>query len=296
MGFGLMVLAAALDPAPSGDIAAITVLGERQNEDEIRAEASDYLRKTEISVGDTQVARWQAKVCAKVFGLPDPKASARVLSRFRTIAEAAGAPLAHSTCQTNVAIIFTDNAAALIKRMASNDPRRFSDMSIQRKKELLQGGQPMRWWYETRVANRDGSPVSAVLPPWTSGNSESGGPVIPSNQDSTVLQTTGSSIVGSSSVRQIVRASVIVDVELATGKSLDAVSDLAAFVSLAEVRGNTAPKDSILGLFAEDAIADRLSAWDAVFLKALYAMPLDRNARSQRGKIVSAMVNQAKSP
>jgi hypothetical protein len=44
-------------------------------------------------------------------------------------------------------------------------------------------------------------------------------------------------------------------------------------------------------MFGAEPQADALTDWDMAFLRSLYQIPLDRNARRHRGMLVRDMVN-----
>ena len=76
----------------------------------------------------------------------------------------------------------------------------------------------------------------------------------------------------------------VVDVNLATGVSLEALADYIALVMLAPMR---LPPDapgvpSVLSLFDGSTRPTGLSVWDRAFLKGLYAMQMNRSAQRQR--------------
>jgi hypothetical protein len=94
--------------------------------------------------------------------------------------------------------------------------------------------------------------------------------------------------------RVLKAATVIIDVNRATGMPLDSVAAFAALVSLAEVRpSEEAPANSILNLFASDGPRD-ITPLDISFLRALYRLPLDRTALAQRGLLVRGMLDPTK--
>jgi hypothetical protein len=79
-------------------------------------------------------------------------------------------------------------------------------------------------------------------------------------------------------------------VRAATGKSLRSVVYFASLVGLAEVRlGATAP-NSILGLFGTESNIGELTVTDQAFLKALYAMNLDRRAEQHRRVLIGGII------
>ena len=101
-----------------------------------------------------------------------------------------------------------------------------------------------------------------------------------------------------SGVRRFVRLAgagvAVVDVNLATGVSLEALADYIALVMLAPMR---LPPDapgvpSVLSLFDGSTRPTGLSVWDRAFLKGLYAMQMNRSAQRQRQQLISAMARE----
>ena len=91
--------------------------------------------------------------------------------------------------------------------------------------------------------------------------------------------------------RALIRATVVIDLDRVEGRLLDSVAAYAAFVAFAEIRpSEPPPAGSILELFGTAAGAPGVTDWDMAFLRALYRMPLDRQARRHRGLLVREMV------
>jgi hypothetical protein len=89
---------------------------------------------------------------------------------------------------------------------------------------------------------------------------------------------------------------VVVDKGRVAGLTMGALADYTAMVGLAQVNleGDYSNTDSILNLFAGSGKApsvDHLSAWDAGFLKALYAT--DQSSTFHVTTIVEKMVSDA---
>lgn len=100
------------------------------------------------------------------------------------------------------------------------------------------------------------------------------------------------SIISTFTRRAIVSASVIIDQDQVIGRRLDAVAAYAALVALAEIRiPDFAAQGSILSLFDAPNAPARLTAQDMAFLRALYRLPLDRQAALHRGLLVRDMTS-----
>lgn len=273
----------------------IVVTGPRESPEEARRKASAFVRATGVAAGQQPAARWVDPICPRVFGLPKAFA-AKVEAKVRAIAADVGAPLAASSCEPNLAISFTADAGDLVRRVAARAPKRFAEVALADREFLLTGTAPVRWWYSSETRTRDGMTGASVPAPFA-GTAEGGAPAIPSNGNSSSYLHYNSSIVSTQLIRAIRRATIVIDVNRATGVPLDSVAAYAAMVGLAEVRLKAPPvESSLLGLFASDGPRE-MSERDLAFLRGLYRLPLDRLARQHRGKLVRSMVDvAAKSP
>lgn len=281
-------VAAASQPAATDPVEEILVVGSKPTPAEARRQAVEFVKATGAAAGHRPAARWTTPVCPRVFGLPTAHA-ARVEARVRGIAADVGAPLAAAPCRPNLAISFTADAGGLVQRLAARSASRFAEVAPPDEELLLRGKAPVRWWYSSAERTKDGIAGTAMPLP-AAGTVEGGVSAIPSNGNSSSYLHYRSSIVSTQMIRAIESATVVVDVQRATGVPLDAVAAYAAMVSLAEVRLNApAVPGSILGLFAKDGPRE-LRERDIAFLRGLYRLPLDRPARQHRGKLVRSML------
>ncbi len=262
---------------------SIVVEGQRQTPEEIRRAAREFVRKSGIAQGQTPAARWRNPVCAKIVGLHG-KPAELVRAKLEAEAKAAGVPLARPGCTGNLAIVFTDDGAGVARAIGRKDPRRTADVPMPTLRSIYQSEAPVRWWYAVGESSTSGVSAGTADLPWT-GNA-SGASVIPSNGNNTLLRHNGSSLVSTLVERGITQATVIVDVEAATGKALDAVAAYVAMVALAEVQPRKDPSPgSILSLFEADSSQIDLSERDRDLLHTLYRLPLDRTALNHRSRL-----------
>ena len=99
------------------------------------------------------------------------------------------------------------------------------------------------------------------------------------------------SLISTYSVRSLVSATVVIDQDEVMGRRLSAVAAYAALVALAEISpGEVNSEGSILGLFGASNPPAQLTAQDLGFLRTLYRVPLDRQARYHRGTLVAGMI------
>jgi len=277
-------------PAQAEDI---VVSGKTLNQQEAEAKAESYLKGVGMASSVRPAARWIDRVCPKVTGIGDPKVSARVEARIRTVASDAGARLARPGCRGNLIVAFTADGGDLARRIGAANPRLMGQVSPEWRSNLVESREPIRWWYSSEVRNGDGkAPTTATLP-WLSVPMDGGNNAVTANVD--VGNDGGggynlgnsSSLISTNAKRAITSATVVVDVTRAEGKDLDAIADYAALVGLAEIRFVPAPPpDTILALFQPDSRATALTVQDQAMLRSLYRLPLDRHGRYHRGWLV----------
>ena len=77
------------------------------------------------------------------------------------------------------------------------------------------------------------------------------------------------------------------------GRKLDTLAAYAALVAFAEIRNlDATPDGSILGMFAAGTPPRGLTPQDTAFLRALYRIPLDREAMRHRGQLVHEITRE----
>ena len=280
---------------PAASEAPIVVTGTRLTPAQARERAVEFVRGTGVAAGDRSVARWVDPVCIDVIGISDRHAEI-VKERLLRIARAAGVPVTGGRCQNNLAVVFTTDAGAMVREVEQRSPRRLDEVRGANRTRLLESDAPIRWWYTTQPRSAHGVRASTNSPGWTEGmpttdatgttsSPSGGGSVLPGHVPN--LYHYNSSIVSTQAVRALVSASVIVDVDTMR-MPLEAVAAYVAMVAFAEIRENDfVAQGSILGMFAETADAPRnLTDWDMAFLRVLYRLRLDRDARRHRGLLV----------
>jgi hypothetical protein len=255
--------------------------------------AAEYIRGTGVARGATPAARWLEPVCPKVLGIRED--AARAAERMiRRIAAEADAPVADEVCDSNIVVTFAPNPAALMHEIRDRSGARLAEVSPTERNELLNGNAPIRWWYTTKTMSREGTARShgagsaGQNTPATHTGSGAGSDF---GGDIPTMMHYSSSTISTFTQRALHSASVVVDENAVVGMPLSAIAAYAALVSLSEIRSSDfAPSGSILGLFGGANAPRRLSAQDRSFLRALYRIPLDREASMHRGALVRDMV------
>lgn len=287
IGLSLALLIGSTQAAPADPI---IVTGTRHAREQVRERAAEFVDRMGIGAGDRPVARWTDPVCPHVQGLEERLAN-RVEARMRAAADAAGIRVAPPGCETNIVVRFTTNAGPVMRRIAQRRRGYVEDVPVAERETLYSGTAPVRWVYATAVRSIHGLDTTTGQVLFAGGGEGGIGTALPLGVPT--VMNYSNSLVSTQMARVLTGAAIVVDANLAEGRSLDAVADYAAFVAFAEIRPNDpAPDDSILALFGERG-ATALTDWDRAFLAALYRIPLDRMGRRHRGLLVRELVAAA---
>ena len=288
-GVAAAAIAAPTDPTAPEEI---VVEGQRLTPAQARERAVAYVQHTGIIDGKESIARWVDPICPRVMGV-SPEVAEKVVASVRSIAAQVGVRTARPGCAPNIAVIFVGDGNAFMRSVSTRDPSQLAKISTQQREFLFTGGAPVRWWYFDQSRGRDGDRMNGMDPAFVTGDGSAGGPTLPSNGESSTSMNYGSSQVSTQMARVLTGATVVIDTVKASGATLDSVAAYAAMVAFAELQPRATPLDgSILGLFGNKDAPRSLSKLDQTFLKELYALPLDRRARQQRGRLVRALQNE----
>lgn len=293
----LLLVSAVLAPvayaqAP-GEARPIVVDGQPLPAEAARERANAFIQGTGVASGNTPAARWVDPVCPRVLGL-QAEGARRAEARIRAIAEQAGARVAPEPCDSNIVVTFAPDAGAVVREIDRRAPTRLAQLTPGQREELLTGSAPIRWWYSAETRTRHGNSArqiaenSSQATPATHDGSGAGNAI--GGETPTVVHY-NSSVISTLTQRALVSAGVVIDQDAVLGRRLDDIAAYAALVALAEIRSSTFTQDgSILGLFGDANPPRGLTPQDQAFLRALYAMPLDREARRHRSHLVGEMV------
>lgn len=288
----LLAAVTAVAPAPAAAEPEITVEAGRLTDAQIEAGARQFARSVLPVPSYGQYARWTQPVCPKVTGIADTYA-AMVDARIRAAATAAGVPLAAPGCKSNLAILFSEDSRASMALIARRKPKSLSKLDGTQRERLLTAALPVRWWHVAEPTDGSGAGTTPLATALMSAQAGSGGQPLatslPVGPDAIMTNGYNSSLIDTNLKLGITAAVVIVDIPLATGRSLDAVGDYVALVALSAARLPPEPPGvpSVLALF--DSGAKGLTEWDQAYLAALYRIQLNRSADRQRGQLVSGI-------
>ena len=207
---------------------------------------------------------------------------------MRSVAASAGIAIAPESCRPNIVVNFTSDGAGLAQEIHRRDPRRLGQLSAPARDAVLESSAPIRWIYSTEVRGSDGQRTNAdggagqtmaATHDGSGAGSALGGDVTMMHYENSIISTLTNRILTS--------AIVIIDTDHAMGRKLDTLAAYAALVAFAEIRNlDAAPEGSILGMFESSTPPRGLTAQDTAFLRALYRIPLDREAMRHRGQLV----------
>ncbi len=276
-----LILASAAMPASD-----VIVTGQPLSRKEAQRRAAEYVEAVGIAPAERPAARWVDPVCPGVRGIA-PVYSKIVEQRLREIAASVPIKLAKPGCRPNLIVAFSLDSAAFISKIAEQRPLRAVEQT-NGDRIPHDAGKPVRWWYRTELRAADGAPSTGLLPPIWVGNGANADAPIPTNGSMSITSSYRSGMIGTGAMRAIRQAVVVIDLKRAEGVSLKSVSDYAALVGFAELRGGKhPPPGSVLFLF--DGGSNEITLDDETMLRALYRLSLDRRARDQRGTIVREM-------
>lgn len=212
----------------------------------------------ESALHSTPLARFADRICPGVIGLQRDYAEV-VVTRLRWIAEDLGVPLhPEGACYANVIIAFTEDGRVNLRRIDRKTNVLIESLSLQERRELLEGPGPVRVLnvIEDRMRNGQRIPRRQNLAEIPVGTQEG-----------------GQSRLGGGTRRVITSSMVFFDREALDGTTLRQLADYAAMRVFAQTRdasGDEAP-DSILSLFDRNAVPpEGLTAFDRAFLTTLY--------------------------
>ncbi|HEX8063480.1 MAG TPA: hypothetical protein VF535_09700 [Allosphingosinicella sp.] len=283
-GFGLALVAAQVPPSDPDSVTVNALLPESAAHDL----AVGFVRATGVAAGETPAARWVGPICPEVLGLEDIGRRAAE-AKIRRVAAAVGAAVAPEGCRRNIVVSFTSDGAALAREVVEREPRRVANLSPRARSAVLTGSAPVRWLYTAETRGRHGgaettSGDAAQSMPATHAGSGAGSSI---GGDMPTLMHYESSVLSTLTNRVLTSAIVIIDTDEAMGRRLDTLAAYAALVALAEIRNaDAAPPGSILTLFESSVPPRDLTTQDMAFLRALYRLPLDRQAMQHRGQLV----------
>lgn len=235
---------------------------------------------TDEGYATKSLARWSKPICPLVAGIPAAQGEF-ILRGISQAALAAGAPLGPTKCKANFHVVVTSEPDELLVLWRKRAPRLFGGASRTAVRHVMGTPRPIRIWYNAQEVCAGGG--------WTATQDASGifGQML-TGGDCTIKDTR----LEFNALRPISSVIVLVDFDDVKAMKLGALTDYISMVGLAQVDldGNWGDAPTVLRLFSNsaDVAAQRMSAWDRSFLKALYSTP--QKSRFQRSEIAHSMV------
>jgi hypothetical protein len=276
-------IAAAQAPAP--DSANIVVEGVKDRARRISNFVKDL---TPSDLSYNQLSRWEVPVCPAVFGLA-PQQRSFVVNRMRSIAQAAGVPLAGGRCDPNVIVIVTTNKPALLAALEKRHPDYFpGDWSNRKIRAIEQDAYPVAAWQFEGLLSTDGLRLAD--------NTSGFDPVDPAGLVAATIRTTApASRLRPPGRRDVLTSILIVQNNALSGLTTTQFADYAAmrsFVRTDPRQVRASPSDTILKVLDAPmgtAVPLSLTEFDFSFLKAFYASGTESYAGVQRSDIAWRM-------
>ena len=283
--FVLASLALAVPAAAQAQESNIVVEGVKDRAKRISNFVKD-LTRSDLSYN--QLSRWEVPVCPAVFGLA-PQQRSFVVNRMRSIAQAAGVPLASPRCDPNVIVIVTSNKPALLAALEKRHPDYFPDDWNSRKiRAVEQDAYPVAAWQFEGLLSTDGLRLAES----TSGFD----PVDPAGLVAATIPTTApASRLRPPGRRDVLTSILIVQSNALSGLTATQFADYAAMRSFVRVdprQVRASPSDTILKVLDAPmgtAVPLSLTPFDLSFLKAFYASGTETYAGVQRSDIAWRM-------
>lgn len=226
------------------------------------------------------LARWNQPICPLVAGIPAAQGEF-ILRGVSQAALAAGAKLGPGKCKANFHVVVTSDPDLLMVLWRKRAPRLFGGESRAAVRRVMGKPRPIRIWYNAQEACAAGG--------WTA-TQDAGGAL------GQMFAGSGCSVKDThlefNALRPISSVIVLVDFDDVKAMKLGALTDYISMVGLAQVdlEGEWGDAPTVLRLFSNsaDVAAQRMSAWDRSYLKALYSTP--QKSRFQRSEIARSMV------
>jgi hypothetical protein len=253
---------------------------------------------TARSPASGKVARWKDGICPVVTGLP-PAANKLVTERVRQVAGMVGAPVgAAQSCKSNIDIVFTFKPQVLLDGVRTKTPFLLGYHDVTQEAPLATVTHPIQAWYTTqtvdvfgehyiddRLRNHGGfSTVGSFGPKY-------GNVFVP---DARVEHTTGSRLMDGLS-SELYHVVIAIDLAKVDGKTLGALADYAAMLSLAQTQAFEVcqPVESITNLVSSGCNAavktNDITSNDLAYLHGLYSIDPRASFTHQQGDIAYQM-------
>jgi hypothetical protein len=255
-------------------IDTVTVEAQKAKDDSVsRHFVQDVLKPS--TVDENQYAMWKVPVCPQVYGL-DPASRVFVEQRIKAMAAQVGAPVDHNDpCVTDIGIIFTTRPQAVLDAIRARRPDLVVGLN-----HVFKVTHPVQAWYATQT--RDYNGVLFLDEDWWL------------NEGTPPRYASRGSRIDTGITSQIGAATILVDLNAVTGRTLTSLADYLALLALSQARpsGDCREVPTIANLLTQGCPAENhieaLSDVDIAMLTGLYHSANGPD-QLQRQRLVSAM-------
>jgi hypothetical protein len=313
---GLAFHAYAQDAGSAADIVVTATRLQQQAEDFVGAIA-------QAPPSEDQLARWDSRICVGAVGLEADAAQAlvdRISGRARAVGLRPGEP----GCRANVMVIYAPDSDTLTRQIV--DRRRDllgyngDEGVVTAGREALEAfastPRAVRWWHVAQTTDADGGAIGNAETSDGPGNTVGDNSLGSADGAGSTTQDLATASMGTGSFQGLegVRSSgsrmrrstrqdlnyvlIVVDAQRVNGIPAAAWMDYVAFVALAQINPDAAPRSfpTILNLFSSPQSAPAsMSDWDVAYLDALYratrTAPNSRRQRSEMARTIADRIN-----
>jgi hypothetical protein len=280
-------LAQPAPPAPaaaaSSAVGGLTIEGHRSERPQSFSSAvHGFVRSHAHDSPIGNLSRWRAPVCPVTLGL-SPAMDDFVSNRIGEVAEQVKAPHRADCRQSNILVVFTPEPQKLIDRVRTKRPEALGYHYVSEEKALATFHGPVEAWHVTGTQAWSG-PLSLDItdPPCMAAQCKGRGYFAGSNSRLTNLQA-----------NEFIYVLVVVDTAQVDGQAIGTVADEIAALALSDpgLRHGCSPLPTVLDALDPTCTesAPALTAYDAAFLKALYASDPENLVDIQRSFIADSI-------
>jgi hypothetical protein len=223
-----------------------------------------------------QIARYSHGVCPVVIGVNEEFGS-RVAQRIRSVAGAAGAPVAAEGCTGNLMVVFTNDPATFFKSVEVDHPSWVKGLSRYSRKQMASTGNPIVAWHQTSTRDAEDQPV---------------GYDASASQPIATIRVRGTSFVRPVTRQAIENAFVLVSLNAVNGRPIYQIVDNIALRALTPIDDPKSPSvPTVLTAFQHEPTRApaMMTAADKAFLQAIYSGHGVETAVAERQKLAQAM-------
>lgn len=244
------------------------------------------------------LARWSKNVCPGVVNLR-PELAQPIIDRISTVAVDLGLDVGDPGCEPNILIYVTQDADGFTEALVESRPRLYRvggagmDLGANAMERFQTSGAAVRWWHVSVPVDGQTGAIASRPPGFCRVGCVVGGSDVFAYAPLTyVFQA---SRLTTQVVDDLLRVSIVVDVDKINAVTLPQLADYLAFVSMAqtEAAADTSRFDTILNVFEDGGSTAGLTKWDTAYLRGLYATERTRkNAASQVREVSASIVQE----